>query len=131
MKSIRIAMSVTCLLTALNISACSANPSERDARKVYEYRNSHDLKKGEIEIVSFKKVNGKSMDVYGQKFYTLEYEVVIKYPKGINPQCATGNTAYTPCGLLKVRAPGQLEKLTGEVDFEKTERGWKGDDGRL
>ncbi len=107
------------LLTSCGFS----NPSESDARDVFEKKYEQEIKDGTIKINKFKKVDGQSAELAGVKFYTLKYEAEIEYPKGLNEQCRP--PAPWTCGLTNFKEKGQKEELKGEVHFEKTENGWQ------
>ena len=92
------------------------SPSEADARLVVEKdgpRWSDGIRDGTVKVMSFKKVNGQAMEIYGVKMYTMDYEVQLEFLK--------------KDGGHKV---GDKVTYTGQIEFEKTEKGWQGKSGR-
>ena len=67
------------------------------------------------------------------KLYTVDYGTTIGWPKGLN-QCI-GNDPDEfrgwSCWMAKSRSVGQVENLTGILEFEKAEDGWNGPDGKV
>ena len=61
------------LIPMVFLSGCfgGSNPSEADARKVFEDEHRMELSEGVVEIVSFKKVNGLARESRGAEVYTL------------------------------------------------------------
>lgn len=115
-------------------SGCSQAPSESDARKVYENKNSEKIRNGALELKNFRKVNAQMRNLMGIKVYEMEYEAEVRYPKGLNTECLnpSGWAEYF-CDLDGGPAypAGQITKQKGKLVFEETERGWKGQDGHI
>jgi hypothetical protein len=114
-------------------------PSESNARSVFENLNSEVIKKGPMIIDSFAKTNGQKRNLNGVEAYVVEYSANVTYPKGALPQCA-GEEARQhynqECFLAMgqgylIRKVGQKEKMEGQILFEKTEKGWRGQDGKI
>lgn len=103
------------------------------------------LKQYQFSIVrSFAKTNGKDLNVFGQNVYILEYKAtvdVIASVTGLTPgfqeRCADELAKKLDLMICAKRIPDVLQgnrqtlSLIGEVRFEQTERGWKGEDGQL
>jgi hypothetical protein len=114
-------------------------PSESNARSVFEDLYSEEIKKGLMIIDSFAKTNGQKRNLNGVEAYVVEYSANVTYPKGALPQCA-GEEARQhynqECFLAMsqgwlIRKVGQKEKMEGHILFEKTEKGWRGQDGKI
>ena len=124
------------LLIVLFKSVWIDYPTESEARIVFERQHREQINGGFVEIVSFKKTNGQSSEMNGVKFYTIEYEADIKYPKGINSNCSRTEFTGWDCwfaaiGGGQIRQKGEVEKRRDKITFERTEKGWKGPDGTI
>lgn len=85
----------------------ASDPSEADARKVFE----HQRKKPEdaaAHILTFRKVHSESQEILGVIVHFVDYEAEIRFPNG-----------------------DQTDKLTGRLAFKLTDDGWLGEDGKL
>ena len=99
----------TILLWVLyNSNIDASDPSEADARKVFENQREERLKDGLAEILTFKKVNAESQEILGVRLYIVEYEAEIRYPN-----------------------KDQTEKVEGRITFKMTDKGWLGEDGKF
>jgi len=116
------------------VSACAKNPSETDARKVFENTIRTRFDNTVIEIVSFKKVNAQTREDSGVKIYVVEYAAEMRYPNGLNANMKhcldTSRFQGWDCYMFmltdgRVRDKGQIEGVGGEIIFEKTEKGWR------
>lgn len=120
-------------------SGSAGTPSERSARAIFESRHSESIQAGLMKIESFQKVNGRKLNIDGGESYVLEYVVTVVYPKGVMPECVevSKQGTYNPlCFVAQLRGAsfkpvGHREKMPGDVTFENTERGWRGEDGKL
>lgn len=109
----------------LVVYACSSQPSEADARKVFENSRystqgnvlgdrsgwAEEIKNGTIRIQSFKKVNGLSSEVKGAKFYTIEYESKIEFLQNYH-------------NFHNSIKKGDVKVIYGKMGFVKKEKGW-------
>lgn len=113
--------------------ACSSAPSQSDARDVLMSKYQDEIENGLVILESFSKVNSQQGEMFGVKFYVVEYEAQIRWPKGLNTECLGDNSQFKgwDCWMKEARAPGKIEKLQGNLTFEKTERGWKGENGEI
>lgn len=103
-----------------------STPSESDAKAVFEKKYEKEIKDGTVKVTKFKKVDGQSAEFAGVKLYQLKYEAEIEYPKGLHPECKNPSAGITPCGFYySFKEIGGKENLTGEINFEKTEKGWQ------
>ena len=94
-------------------------PTEQDGAQVW-----HDLLKNDhgIELVSFKKTNGR-MD---GSHYLLDFEAQVRYlDNGIH------DPAAAPGVGIRANRKGTVETVKGSYEFQKTENGWKGQDGNV
>jgi uncharacterized OB-fold protein len=80
------------------------NPSEADARKVFENLRQ-ESNSGVAEIVSFKQVSSETQEILGVKLYSVDYEAELRFPKRV-----------------------QTERVTGRVTFKLSPKGWFGED---
>ncbi len=120
-------------------SGSAGTPSERSARAIFESRHSESIQTGLMEIESFQKVNGQKLNIGGAEGYKLEFVVNVVYPKGVMPECVevSKQGAYNPqCFAAQLRGAsfksvGHREKMAGHITFQNTERGWRGEDGKL
>ena len=76
------------------------------------------------------------MNVLGVEAYKVYYKANVTYPKGVMPECARAHQFSWDCfnarGLgIVFKKPGKKETINGGLVFEKTEKGWKGEDGRI
>ena len=80
-----------------------------------------------VRIESFSKVNAQRRALFGYEAYVIEYRATISWPQGLNRNLACSR----PWGCGRTRDVGELETLSGTLTFEKTERGWRGENGQL
>lgn len=134
------------LFMVILLAACSEGiPSESNARSVFENEHSENIKNGFLKIDAFSKTNGQKMNIDGGvEAYKIEYTANVTYPKGILPECIVNGFNWPPEIFYKCqnafetqdsykvfKQPGQKEIIRGELLFEKTEKGWKGEDGNI
>ncbi|MBL4734330.1 MAG: hypothetical protein JKY18_03145 [Flavobacteriales bacterium] len=110
------------LFGMLVFSSCSSLPSEGDAQLVFENRWRKKIDEGVLRINSFEKVNGQESEVSGVQIYEIEYQAEIEYLKDNKP-----DFLKKAVGTNK----GNIKNPTGKIRFEKTEKGWKGQDGNI
>ena len=112
LRTVRICLLV---IVVAVLSACQnfGVPSEDDARAVLS-REHPPISMGLATIKSFTKTNGQESEVFGVKYYKLEYSAELEY---------TGEERNS-WGL-----PAGVHTKSGTFMFEKTEKGWKGPDG--
>ncbi len=94
-------------------------PTEQDGAQVW-----HDLLKKDhgIELVSFKKTNGR----LDGSHYLLDFEAQVRYlDNGIH------DPAAAPGVGIRANRKGTVETVKGSYEFQKTENGWKGQDGNI
>ena len=111
------------VIAILLLTACQKAempvPTEQDGAQVW-----HDLLKNDhgIELVSFKKTNGR-MD---GSHYLLDFEAQVRYlDNGIH------DPAAAPGVGIRANRKGTVETVNGSYEFQKTENGWKGQDGNV
>jgi hypothetical protein len=128
----------------LSSSGCSRTPSEGTGHKMLE-RQIQNQSNGKIKLVSFRKTNGME----DGNFYQLEYEAQIQFlaagawnrgnamdPPAFefsNEQLGSGATAQllgAVVGANNVRQ-GDHATVKGAFRFQRTEKGWLGQDGQL
>lgn len=117
------------------LSGCTGgSPSESDARQVFEFENngywSYQIKSGVVKVLSFKKVDGQSGEAFGVKFYKMDYEAQLEYLKNIPRRngydCGSGWTEIARWVNCDGHKAGDKFNVKGKIEFEKTEKGWKG-----
>ncbi len=133
------------VLVAALLVGCSGPPSENTGRKVVE-RQIQTQSNGKIKLVSFKKSNGMGDD----HFYQLEYEAEIEFladgawargtpmDSSASFEFSTQAVGNTPTAQMMGAAfgaanvhRGQRETIKSALRFEKTENGWRGQDGQI
>ena len=110
------------LLGMFAFAACSSLPSESDAEQVFANKWKKKIDQGIVRINSFEKTNGQESEVSGVKIYEIEYQAELEYLKDNKP------------ALLKKAIgsnKGNIKNPSGTIRFEKTEKGWKGQDGNV
>lgn len=122
----------------------SGTPTESDGRRVFE-NLTPGRAKANVQVVRFRKTNGQMSEVFGVKHYTLEYEVELNCPAGTifwespdleNPAHFSGlgiRAAQEQFNFFQrqFRCSSENFKRSGTLAFEQTERGWRGQDGKL
>lgn len=124
-------------LATLFLGACSQTPSVSDGKKIFEkavQEQSHGLIKG----VNFNKTNGaEGKNMEGIKSYRMEFEAELEFmengywggPFGgfevIRGEPGPFN-AFMFIGKNRANK-GQRTKITGTLNFVKTEKGWIGE----
>lgn len=127
------------LLTALFLAGCSSQPSESTGQKIIEKRIEAQSK-GLIKLVSFRKTNATG----NANYYNLEYAIEIEYLDnclvgslggglGSMPDFTAEPGSRLPASkfYMQQKRKGEREKQSGQLGFEKTEKGWRGPDGDL
>ncbi len=138
-----ITTSVQCgiiVFLVLCLVGCSASqPSVGDAEQAVLARIKSESK-GRITLVSFQKTNGQSQKQMGVEMYRLEYAAEIEFtedckwvrsrgfetakalPPGAPISEKLFDDSWNPGVLVK---KAQIERLSGSITFEKTEKGWR------
>jgi len=128
-------------LPLLLLTACSSTPSASDAESVLRHKISKQSE-GLIELVKFTKKNSQDAEVMGVKLHSIEFEAEIRFLE----KCYWGSpleqsfevqrgepgpfNMWMYMGKRKAEK-GQRETITGTLRFEKTEKGWRGEDGEI
>ncbi len=127
-------------VTATVFSGCSSVPSSSDAQRILENQIIMQSK-GVIKLIGFTQTNAQKGDVMGTKIYSLEYQAEIEFtadcywggPFG-GFEVMTGEpslfNAFRYQGKKRAKQ-GQRKAISGELVFEKTEKGWRGQDGKI
>lgn len=135
------------LIFLVIISGCSTKPSDKDGRQVLE-NLLEEQTKGKVKLVDFKKLNAEEGELMGVKLYGIEFEAEVEFLEecyyrvreefldGITPGIVIDKPMRFGWGEvnmfgLKKAHPSMREKLSGKLLFEKTEKGWKGMDGKV
>jgi hypothetical protein len=135
----QMALVFSALLTVLAIGCSSSFPSESDGRKVAE---SIGEKEG-YTVKSFSKTNAVDHGVA----YVLEFEAEVECERVNDRNCYEGpptdlTKPYVPCiprsnpGADKLHdiscfKVGETHKFNSSMEFQKTEKGWRGPDGQI
>ncbi len=127
-------------ITATAFSGCSSAPSSSDAQIILENQITKQSK-GVIKLIGFTQTNAQKGDVMGTKIYSLEYLAEVEF----TADCYWGG----PFGGFEVMTgepdpfnffmyqgkkrakQGQRKTISRELVFEKTEKGWRGQDGKI
>lgn len=116
------------------LAACKSSesvPSEADGRKVFENRvrvlanengMQRQLPEGVVRPVAFKKINGQLRDAGGAKKYRMDYEGKVEYLIEV---------PSSPFNSFRKHAKGDQVTIRRSMEFEMTERGWRGEDGQI
>lgn len=124
----------------LPLAACSLPPSASNAHNALA-RQIQEESQGRIRLVNFSKTNGLEAETNGVKIYKFEYQAEIEFADECWWAGQPGHFAADPVKasvwdalghvLQRRMRKGQREKLSGTLEFEKTERGWRGPDGQI
>jgi len=110
-------------------------PSEADCRTVMENRMLQHNMVQMFEIVSFKKADSYTMQIMGATVYVVSFELEVRYLKELSStfRLATEESRMAVDGLILFPSgtEGSLRKISAEMEFVKTDTGWKGQDGKL
>lgn len=135
-----------CVLAILGsmLVACSNRPSQSDARRKLEARIKQESN-GLINLISFQKTDGVMQEMMGVRVYEMRYAAEVEFlydciwSGGNNLSGWDGSfharrgQAASSGGLedflnlsqgFKSAKKGEHFKFNGQIDFEKTERGW-------
>jgi len=127
------------ILLPLIIMGCSSLPDEKDAKKDLEFKINKESN-GKIELIAFEKTNGLKHVVFGQELYEIEFNATIEFKEDAYKSYNLDGVEYTNFyvsekgkGVLanymeKLIEKGQKVNLTGSMDYEKTEKGWRATD---
>jgi len=133
--------SLLILLCAFALTACSSTPSASEAEAVLRSKIEKQSK-GLIKLVNFTKTNAQDAELMGVKVHAIEYQAEIEFaedcywgtPFGEGFEAIKGEpgplNAWMYTGKKKGRK-GERETITGTLRFQKTEKGWKGEDGKI
>lgn len=119
------------LVATFLVSGCSGgNPSDDQAR----FAVAQEIEKKYGTLIDFRKVNGETRDINGQKFYVFHYRAATKLDSGWvwrhgNIMFPTGlvrgkpsNSPWDP--KMDVVPAGATYVAEGKVTFRNTEKGW-------
>lgn len=127
------------ILLPLIFMGCSSLPGEKDAKKDLESKINEESN-GKIELIAFEKTNGLKQVVFGQELYEIEFNATIEFKEDAYKSYNLDGVEYTNFyvsekgkGVLanymeKLIKKGQKVNLTGSMDYEKTEKGWRATD---
>jgi hypothetical protein len=139
--AIWIAMAST--VTAYAFCLFNCQPSAANARTVLENSLRQSLGDSPYVIRRFEKTNAQEGIAWGVRTYVIEYEVEVEFPKGHRVDClpnASGQVGSAQCmsymfqemeNPLRTARVGERKKMRGSSVFQKTEKGWLGQDGVL
>lgn len=114
------------LFLALLLGGCqSAVPSEADGRAVIESRTARGsgFSGSAIRLAKFRKTNGQDRAFGGVRMYEMEYEAEF--------ECLERVSSLDLMNICAGRQPGSTVTQRGRLRFEKTERGWRDEDGNV
>lgn len=125
------AIVILLLMAFLACKGAGSEPSEADGRKVFENRirvlaNENGMQRalpeGVVAAKDFKKVNGQMRVESGVKKYRLDYKGTVEYLVDI---------PSSPFNGFHARKRGEVATIARSMEFEETEKGWRGEDGNL
>lgn len=124
------------------VASCSSTPSAASAKEIINGRIERQSK-GRIRIVSFQKTNGQMGEVFGVEIYQLSYKGEIEFleecfwVKGMESGMGLGPASFRTVtrqeglrdrlGALdnrRLMQKGVKSEISGQLTFEKTEKGW-------
>lgn len=108
---------------ALVLGGCSSAPTEGEARRAYEAQLAQKVRTLPFTVTSFSKTNGQETDILGMKMYRFFYTAEVVFPDGYNERCLIF-TDPKYCGGVPIPPGSVTQTFSGEIDFQKTERGW-------
>jgi len=141
-----------CLCISILTISCSNNPiiskkpSVSDGEKVIKnmFESSFYNRDKDVELISFKKINGEDKVIQGSTGYVMEFEIeiisiktsgVFCYPNSEGFMFMERNSDMPPLHLAQFNGinikKGERKLFKGELYFIKTEKGWRGQDGNL
>ena len=112
----------------------SGEPSEANCRTVIENRISKGNLAQIVEIVSFKKTDSYTTDIMGTKVYVVSFELEVRYLNEVNRKVSLeGISSMVVSNYLAFPSgnKGVLQKISGKMEFLKTDKGWQGQDGNF
>lgn len=119
----------------------NCNPSEANARSVFEFLIKKEFRDVPSNIVSFKKTNGAAANLGPFSMYELHFEATVELPSGANHDCnpSAPRSELSKLGAMgrcvgnniEYVAPGTKRLYRDIIRFRKTERGWQAEDGRI
>jgi hypothetical protein len=122
-------------LAAVLLAGCSSTPSASEGREVLE-KQIENQSKGVIKLLTFRKTDGQEGELMGVRLYAMDFQADIEF----NQDCYWGGpfggfevmtgepgpfNAFMFMGKRKARA-GERFTISGKLQFQKTEKGWKG-----
>lgn len=127
-------------LKSLDKSRLSDNLA-REVRELEQNENKTKLLSDNIPfvIVTFEKINGQMKMLSGVETYVVEYSATVEYPEGVVSECLgkenSGVSESLSCeDILHGSHPlpkGARVVSLGEISFEMTDKGWRGEDGKI
>lgn len=117
------------LVIASLMAGCGGKPSESDAQSVFEDQ----LPKDFCRLIRFTKTNAADSEEAGMERYTVEYEAEVEYLKDCMKDAMhriVEDPGAAPIGCTRLKK-GQRDTWRGLLTFGKTERGWKGTNGKI
>ncbi|MEY2571929.1 MAG: hypothetical protein QOJ87_142 [Verrucomicrobiota bacterium] len=135
---------VLIILAALMLESCSDTPSPSDARQKLA-NQIQQQSNGLIKLVSFEKTDGVMQEMMGIKAYQMSYTAEVEFLDDCiwtagnnlvgwdgsfraqrNQALSSGalNDFFNASQGLKPAKKGEHFTFTGQMAFEKTERGW-------
>lgn len=127
MRILPVFLIVVLILTFL--AGCSSSPSASEGRDILEgviQSNSNGL----IKLVEFEKTNGQESEFMGVKAYAMEFQATIEFTADCywNDAFQTSTGRQPMFSLMTRTGNAQTpQTILGEILFEKTEQGWRGE----
>jgi hypothetical protein len=118
------------LVIGLNLLGCKGigvdRPTEEQGKAAILNTIKEEDHAGAIKLLSFRKTNGQDQEHSGVKMYKMEYECEIEFTRDCIGMANSFNTdeLHKPY-LDPTFKSGHRAKVTGFIEFEKTENGWR------
>lgn len=119
----------------LGYGKVSGKPSEADCRTVIQNRILEGNLGQTVEIVSYKTSDAYTIDFMGNQVHVVSFELQVRYLKQLDREVTLWGITGIAAGANILRFPsgpkGAVQKISGEMEFMQTDRGWRGQDGKF
>jgi len=109
-------------------------PSQADCRTVTQNRILKANLGQIVEIVSFRTSDSYTFDFMGTKVYVVSFELEVRYLDQLDRDVklsTESSIAVSNYLVLRSGPKGTLRRISEEMEFLKTDRGWRGQDGKF
>jgi len=109
-------------------------PSQADCRAVTQNRILKANLGQTVEIVSFRTSDSYTVEFMGTQVYVVSFELEVRYLDDLNRDVVLSmesSVAVSNYHVLRSGPKGTQRKISSEMEFLKTDRGWRGQDGNF